>query len=100
MTNVVDLDHFRARILQDAMAEAEVDYWLSRAETFAAVGSAKCDEIAQACRNKALFLYAEARGISILDALDAGWQIRCRTCATSTSPWTCSCGMTRIGGAA
>lgn len=56
----MDLDayvsHFRARVLQDALAEATTAYWTRRAETFAGVGNATCDEIAQACRNQARFL--------------------------------------------
>lgn len=30
------LDHFRARVLQDAFAEATADYWLRRAEAYEA----------------------------------------------------------------
>lgn len=56
----MDLDayvsHFRARVLQDALAEATTAYWTRRAETFADVGTAACDEIAQACHNQARFL--------------------------------------------
>ena len=47
------LEHFRARVLQDALNEATAAYWLRRAATFDAVGNARCDEIAQACRNRA-----------------------------------------------
>lgn len=50
------VDHFRARVLQDALAEATGAHWQRRAETFAAVGNAACDEIAIACRNHARFL--------------------------------------------
>ena len=47
------VDHFRHRVLQDAYLEASAAYWLRRAETFARVGTPACDEIAQACRNRA-----------------------------------------------
>ncbi len=47
------IEHFRARVLQDALAEATAAYWNRRAETFAAVGNARCDEIALACRRHA-----------------------------------------------
>lgn len=47
------LEHFRARVLQDALNEATASHWRRRAATFAAVGNARCDEIAQACRNAA-----------------------------------------------
>lgn len=50
------LAHFQWRVLQDALCEATADYWERRAHTFAAVGNARCDEIAQACRNKAQLL--------------------------------------------
>jgi len=45
--------HFRYRVLQDALTEATAAYWTKRAEQFDAVGNARCDEIAQACRNRA-----------------------------------------------
>lgn len=47
------LAHFQWRVLQDALAEATAAYWLRRAAAFTAVGNARCDEIAQACRNHA-----------------------------------------------
>lgn len=50
------VEHFRHRVLQDALAEATSAYWLRRAETFAAVGDTQCDEIATACRNHARLL--------------------------------------------
>lgn len=80
------VEHFRARVLQDALAEATAAYWTRRADQFAAVGNARCDAIAQACRNKA----ALALGSETPD------HVMCQTCGTPTSPWTCSCGQTRI----
>jgi hypothetical protein len=57
IVKVTDLDayvqHFRERVLQDALAEATAAYWLRRAAQFEAVGNARCDEIARACRNRA-----------------------------------------------
>lgn len=68
--------HFRARVLQDALAEATVEYWRRRAETFewakprhgerhgesgqAELNAAwtRCDESARACRAYAGFLVA------------------------------------------
>lgn len=47
------LTHFQLRVLQDAYAEQDPAYWRRRAESFAAVGTPACDEIAQACRNRA-----------------------------------------------
>jgi hypothetical protein len=52
--DTIDVDHFRARVAQDALNEATSGYWLDRAVTFAAVGTPACDEIAQACRNRAV----------------------------------------------
>lgn len=54
------IDHFRHRVLQDALAEATADYWLRRGEAFAAVGTPACDATAQACRNHA-YLIATAQ---------------------------------------
>lgn len=45
--------NFRYRVLVDAIVEATSAYWLRRAETFEAVGTHACDEIARACRNRA-----------------------------------------------
>jgi len=78
--------HFRARVLQDALNEATSSYWLSRAETFTAVGNERCDEIALACRN--------AAALAIYQTAPA--RLICETCDTPTSPWSCSCGDTRI----
>lgn len=85
------VEHFRARVLQDALTEATAAYWLRRAEQFAAVGTPACDETAQACRNRAMLA---------LSGEETPSQITCPTCGTPTSPWSCSCGETRIGAAA
>lgn len=45
--------HCLTRAEQQALMEATPEYWLRRAEGFAAVGTEKCHAIAQACRNKA-----------------------------------------------
>jgi len=67
------LDHFRARVLQDALNEATAAYWLRRAETFedartrpggppedgtspGALDDRRRAATAQACRNKAAFI--------------------------------------------
>lgn len=44
------LAHFRARVLQDAFAEAMPAYWRRRAGAFAAVGTEECYEVAATCR--------------------------------------------------
>ncbi len=49
----LDVDHFRARVLQDALAEACSHYWRRRGEAFAEVGTARCDAIAIACQRHA-----------------------------------------------
>ncbi len=82
-------EHMRQRFLQDVLAEATRDYWLRRADQFAAVGTPAADEIAQACRNRA----ALALGSDETPAA-----VECVACGTPTSPWTCSCGQTRIAG--
>jgi hypothetical protein len=73
----LDLDHFRARLLQDALTEATAAYWLRRAEQFEAAAPkldeyhgtatrdelneawARCHATALACSNHAQFLMAE-----------------------------------------
>ena len=50
---VEHIEHFRERVLQDALQEATAAYWRKRAADFAAVGTPACDEIAEACRNRA-----------------------------------------------
>jgi hypothetical protein len=50
---VEHVEHFRHRVMQDALAEATAAYWNHRAEDFDAVGTQECDETAQACRNRA-----------------------------------------------
>ncbi len=47
------VDHFRQRVLQDAIAEALPAYWRRRADTFTQVGTPACDDIARACRSHA-----------------------------------------------
>jgi hypothetical protein len=44
----IDLDHFRARILQDALTEATAQYWLRRAEQFEAAAPQPGDYNGQA----------------------------------------------------
>ncbi len=50
---VAHIEHFRSRVLQDALLEATANYWIRRAKTFEAVGNPRCDEIALACRRHA-----------------------------------------------
>ena len=64
------LEHFRARVLQDALNEATAAYWQRRAEAFAAVGTPACDEIAQACRNRARLAPLEDRSGLVAAALE------------------------------
>jgi hypothetical protein len=132
------VDHFRMRVLQDALNEATAAYWLKRAKTFESAapggyvytadvkrhvpscsrrkldcacpvvhhrGERKLDfpgatpsqsraaELALACRHKA----ALALGAFPDRDVDVE-KIICPTCGTPTSPWSCSCGETRVGG--
>lgn len=57
--------NFQRRVIQDALVEATAAYWLHRAETFDAVGTPECDEVARACRNAAT--------LAPLQAEDGGW---------------------------
>jgi hypothetical protein len=83
----LDVEHFRERVLQDALTEATRSYWLQRAETFEAAkprlgeyhGAAtnkdlrdawrRCDRIARACRARAEVSLLDDLGPEIRDAL-------------------------------
>ena len=54
------LDQIARRFVIDMLLEAQESYWLRRAHDFAKVGTPKCDEIARACRNKALLCREES----------------------------------------
>ena len=51
----VTAEHFATRMIQHMLAGAMPFYWLRRANDFARVGTAECDEIAEACRERAEF---------------------------------------------
>ena len=87
---MIDADHFRERVAQDAIAEATAEYWERRAKAFRAVGTATADEAAQSCVNRAALARAEWAEHSPPD------RIVCAACGTPTSPWSCSCGGTRV----
>ena len=56
----VDLNELiRVRAVQQALLEATWAYWMRRGQSFAAVGTPRCDEIAQACRSHARLLSGE-----------------------------------------
>lgn len=82
------VEHFRARVLQDALAEATSSYWLRRAEAFDRVDNERCRSIAAMCRHRA--------EISLIQDVEPTHALVCRTCGTPTSPWSCSCGETRV----
>lgn len=50
------VEHFRWRVLQDAIAEASAEHWDGRAKVFAAVGNPRCDAASLACRRHAWLL--------------------------------------------
>jgi hypothetical protein len=52
-TLVEHVEHFQHRVMQDALAEATAAYWRRRAEDFRQVGTRECDEVAEACENRA-----------------------------------------------
>ncbi len=63
------VDHFRLRLLQDAILEATSAYWSRRAEQFERVGNARCDEVATACRARASIALLQGDDIDV-DLLD------------------------------
>lgn len=109
------VEHFGKRVLQDALNEATASYWNRRAEQFEAVGNARCDAIALACRRKATIVMLRDSGddplpvnptpevgVPALEPFRGVEQnttamVICPACGTHTSPWTCSCGQTRVG---
>lgn len=56
------IDQLARRFVIDMLLEAQESYWLKRAEDFAKVRTPECDQIAQACRNKALLCRDEHAG--------------------------------------
>lgn len=50
------VEHFRWRVIQDALAEATSAYWLRRADALDAVGTPTCDLAALNCRRHARLL--------------------------------------------
>lgn len=62
------VEKFGRRVILECLQAASVTWWERRAGTFAAVGTPSCDEVAQACRNKARAI-AEF-GLTDFDAAD------------------------------
>lgn len=56
MTLHIDIEHFKTRLLQDALTEAIPHYWLRRATQLEAVGTEDCDLAALNCRRHAALL--------------------------------------------
>lgn len=56
------IDRLARGMLLDILLEAQESYWLRRSDTFAAVGTPDCDEIANACRAKASLCRVESAG--------------------------------------
>jgi hypothetical protein len=50
------LDVFARRMVLECLQESTASWWERRAAAFDRVGNERCDEIADACRNKASFL--------------------------------------------
>lgn len=65
------VDHFRERVLQDALNEATASYWARRSATFDRVGNERCDEVARACRARASvsLLQGDYTEVELLDVL-------------------------------
>lgn len=49
------LEKCARRVVFEVLIEQDAAFWRRRAETFAAVGTADCDEIARACFARARF---------------------------------------------
>ena len=53
---ILDIEHFRQRVLQDALTEATAQYWERRAQQFQNVGTDECNLIALNCRRHAALI--------------------------------------------
>ncbi|MCW2736102.1 hypothetical protein [Nocardioides sp.] len=53
------IDRIAQLLIIDLLLQGSARYWLKRADDFAAVGTPACDEIARACRNKAVMCRSE-----------------------------------------
>jgi hypothetical protein len=110
--NIPDLsehiEHFRARVMQEALAEATSSYHERRAAMFDwarprdgdFTGQATAEQIAaqdQRLARVAQSCRAAAR-IAVLQDGRGPERVICPTCQTPTSLWSCSCGATRIDG--
>jgi hypothetical protein len=60
----VDLDHFRARVLQDALTEARADQWLRRAQQFENAAPRKRDFRGNASDQELLDAYERCGAIA------------------------------------
>ncbi len=67
----LDVDHFRARVLQDALNEALPGYWEHRADTFARVGTLTAAATERACRRHAWLLRRDGIPTAVLRELAA-----------------------------
>lgn len=54
------LETISRRFVVDVLLAAQERHWLKRAHDFAKVGTPECDEIAKACRAKALLCREES----------------------------------------
>lgn len=66
------LEQIVLRIIQGAIDEAKPQHWLRRADTFAAVGNARCDADALACRRHARILAEAPPGTEAADYFNRG----------------------------
>jgi hypothetical protein len=55
----IDIDHFRARVLQDALTEATAQYWIHRAQQFEAAAPQPSDYNGQASYEQLLEAWAQ-----------------------------------------
>lgn len=62
------VERILTRMIEETLAEAEVDWWLRRAQTFDAVGTTTADETATTCRRHAAFLESLRLHIDVLTA--------------------------------
>jgi len=65
------VEHFRTRLLQDAIAAALPSTWRRRAEDFDRVGNQRCTDVATACRRHADLLERSGLAPDLLAELAA-----------------------------
>lgn len=103
------IEHFQRRVLTDALTEASATQWRKRASTFREArpregdfhGQSTLEERRERWRRLSVLAASCEAHARLLESDDEDpTQVVCPVCGTPASPWSCSCGQTRVGEAA